>query len=64
MTYANVVFSYGPEKFFAKCKEIGIDGIILPDIPFEERNEFLDISENIISISSLLLHLHQMTALQ
>ena len=45
MTYANVVFSYGSEKFFAKCSEVGIDGIILPDIPFEERNEFLDISE-------------------
>jgi len=45
MTYANVVFSYGTEKFFAKCSEVGIDGIILPDIPFEERNEFLDISE-------------------
>ena len=44
MTYANVVFSYGSEKFFAKCKEVGIDGIILPDIPFEERREFLDIA--------------------
>jgi len=45
MTYANVVFSYDPEKFFAKCSEVGIDGIILPDIPFEERNEFLEISK-------------------
>ena len=45
MTYANVVFSYGSEKFFSRCSEVGIDGIILPDIPFEERNEFLDISE-------------------
>lgn len=40
MTYANVVFSYGAEKFIATCKEIGIDGIILPDLPFEEKNEF------------------------
>lgn len=40
MTYANVVFSYGAEKFIAACKEIGIDGIILPDLPFEEKNEF------------------------
>lgn len=40
MTYANVVFSYGAEKFIGKCDEIGIDGIILPDLPFEEKNEF------------------------
>ena len=41
MTYANVVFSYGSEKFISKCKDIGIDGLILPDIPFEEKEEFL-----------------------
>ncbi len=40
MTYANVVFSYGTEKFISTCSEIGIDGIILPDLPFEEKNEF------------------------
>ncbi len=40
MTYANVVFSYGSEKFISICKEIGIDGLILPDIPFEEKEEF------------------------
>lgn len=41
MTYANVVFSYGAEKFISTCKEIGIDGLILPDLPFEEKEEFL-----------------------
>lgn len=41
MTYANVVFSYGAEKFIANCREIGIDGLILPDLPFEEKGEFL-----------------------
>ena len=41
MTYANVVFSYGAEKFIATCHEIGIDGLILPDLPFEEKGEFL-----------------------
>ena len=41
MTYANVVFSYGAEKFISTCAEIGIDGLILPDIPFEEKEEFL-----------------------
>ena len=40
MTYANVVFSYGAERFISTCKEIGIDGIILPDLPFEEKGEF------------------------
>lgn len=41
MTYANVIFSYGAEKFISTCKEIGIDGLILPDLPFEEKGEFL-----------------------
>ena len=41
MTYANVVFSYGAEKFISTCRDIGIDGLILPDLPFEEKEEFL-----------------------
>ena len=40
MTYANVV-SYGAERFISICSEIGIDGLILPDLPFEEKDEFL-----------------------
>lgn len=40
MTYANVVFSYGTEKFVKKCADYGIDGLILPDVPFEEKEEF------------------------
>lgn len=43
MTYANVVFSYGADRFIRTCSEIGIDGLILPDIPYEEREEFLPI---------------------
>ena len=43
MTYANVVFSYGTERFVSICREIGIDGIILPDLPFEEKEEFAPI---------------------
>lgn len=42
MTYANVVYSYGAERFIAVCKEVGIDGLILPDLPFEEKEEFLE----------------------
>jgi tryptophan synthase alpha chain len=40
MTYANVVFSYGTERFCARCREVGIDGLILPDVPFEEKADF------------------------
>ncbi|MBD5394628.1 MAG: tryptophan synthase subunit alpha [Lachnospiraceae bacterium] len=43
MTYANVVFSYDAEKFISTCSQIGIDGLILPDLPFEEKGEFSDI---------------------
>lgn len=43
MTYANVVFSYGAERFIRTCQDIGIDGLILPDLPFEEKEEFLAI---------------------
>ena len=41
MTYANVVFSYGAERFISTCAGTGIDGLILPDLPFEEKEEFL-----------------------
>ncbi len=41
MTYANVIFSYGAEKFISTCEQIGIDGLILPDLPYEEKEEFL-----------------------
>ena len=40
MTYANVVFSYGAEKFISTCQQIGMDGLILPDLPYEEKDEF------------------------
>lgn len=41
MTYANVVFSYGADRFLSTCRDIGIDGLILPDVPYEEKEEFL-----------------------
>lgn len=40
MTYANVVFSYGTERFVKRCKDVGIKGLILPDVPYEEREDF------------------------
>lgn len=39
MTYANPVFHYGYEVFFTKCEELGVDAIIIPDLPYEERQE-------------------------
>ena len=45
MTYANVVFSYGTERFCKKAAEVGMDGMILPDVPFEEKEEFASVAE-------------------
>lgn len=39
MTYVNPVYHYGYERFFTKCQELGVDGIIIPDLPFEEKDE-------------------------
>lgn len=39
MTYANPVFHYGYDKFFARCEELGVDAIIIPDMPYEEKTE-------------------------
>lgn len=40
MTYANVIFSYGTDKFIERCSIVGIDGLIVPDLPYEEKEEF------------------------
>ncbi len=45
MTYANVVYHYGIEKFAQRCQEVGISGLILPDVPFEEKEEFAPLCE-------------------
>ena len=39
MTYANPVFRYGYDIFFTKCRELGVDALIVPDLPFEEKQE-------------------------
>ncbi len=43
LTYANPVFSYGKERFMQQCKKVQVDGIIIPDLPFEEKEEFADV---------------------
>jgi tryptophan synthase alpha chain len=45
MTYANVVFSYGTERFVSRCKDLDIQGLILPDVPYEEKEDFLPVCE-------------------
>ncbi len=40
MTYANPVYTYGKEEFFDMCEKCGLDGIIIPDVPYEEKEEF------------------------
>lgn len=40
LLYANTVYYYGIEAFFKKCEETGVDGIIVPDLPLEEKEEF------------------------
>jgi len=44
MTYANLVFSYGYDRFFEKCKELDVSGIIIPDMPYEEKEEMESVS--------------------
>ncbi len=45
LTYLNPIFTYGAERFMRNCKECGVDGVIVPDMPFEERGELKDVSE-------------------
>ncbi len=52
VTYINPIYTYGCEKFFTRCEESGVDGVLVPDLPYEEREELLPYSEphKIISI--------------
>ena len=55
LTYINPVFFYGYEKFFKRCEELGIDGIISPDLPYEEKGEIADIAlSNDVDVISLI----------
>lgn len=44
LLYANSVFKYGYERFCARCRETGLDGMIIPDLPFEEKGELSPIA--------------------
>lgn len=55
LTYINPVFFYGYEKFFKRCNELGVDGIISPDLPYEEKGEIKDIAlKNDVDVISLI----------
>lgn len=55
LTYLNPVFTYGYDHFFRECGETGVDGVIIPDIPFEEKGELLPFSEKYgVDIISLI----------
>lgn len=44
LTYINPVYKYGYDNFFAQCREVGVDGIIVPDVPFEEKQEIEEVA--------------------
>lgn len=46
MTYYNIIFKYGEEHFFSRCKEIDIQGLIIPDLPVEMGAEFFAQADN------------------
>jgi len=46
MLYLNSIFGFGTERFFEICGEIGIDGVIVPDMPYEEKEEIQPFADN------------------
>ena len=55
LSYINPVFFYGYEEFFKKCGEYGVDGLIAPDLPYEEKGEIADFAlKNDVDIISLI----------
>ena len=45
LLYYNSIFKYGPERFFKQCKKVGVDGLIIPDLPLEERSEVIEVAD-------------------
>lgn len=55
LTYLNPVFKYGYEAFCKRCNETGVSGIIIPDLPYEERAELTPAAEKYdVDIISLI----------
>ncbi len=54
LTYLNPIFSYGYESFFSRCRTVGVDGVLIPDLPYDEKKEIADVAkENGVEIISL-----------
>lgn len=55
LTYINPIYTYGKQRFFESCKEAGIDGVIVPDLPFEEKSEISkECKDNDVKLISLI----------
>ena len=55
LTYLNPIYTYGKEQFMKRCRECGIDGIIVPDMPYEEKGELAGVCEEYgVDIISLI----------
>lgn len=55
LTYINPIFTYGKEKFMKRCQECGIDGLIIPDLPYEEKEEIAEVCKEYgVDIISLI----------
>lgn len=55
MTYLNVLFKYGYDRFLTRAKEVGICGVIIPDLPYEEKGELQSVAKNYgIEVVSLI----------
>lgn len=61
MMYINTIFRFGTERFFKLCREKGVDGVIVPDLPYEERDEIRSFADDngIIPISLVAPTSHQ-----
>lgn len=55
MMYLNTIFGFGTERFFKLCNEMGVDGVLVPDMPYEERDEILPYAEKygVLNISTV-----------
>jgi tryptophan synthase alpha chain len=54
LVYFNTIFNYGKEAFVKKCQAIGIDGLIIPDLPFEEEDEIIEFLDDTLHLIPLV----------
>lgn len=55
LTYLNPVYKYGFDSFFSQCQKTGVDGLIVPDMPFEEKADVADYAKKYgVDIISLI----------